>query len=90
MRDERVLPCRVWKFTPVKSVGGEGEPRYQATTPATAGANNAPPLYEQEACCSCTHHDTETKDNDGEFGTTVVEVTTVTKTTRRKYRVTDE
>jgi len=90
MNDERTLPCRVWKFIPVKSVGGDGEPRPQATTSATTEDNSDPPLYEQGACRSCTHRGTETKVDDEGFGTTVVEVTTVTKTTRKKYRVTEK
>ena len=90
MCDERVLPCRTWKFILVKTAEAEAEPQPQAATPGTAGANNNPPQYQQEACCSCACHDTETKDDDGELGTTVVEVTTVTKTTRRKYRVPED
>ena len=90
MSDERTLPCRAWKFIFVKSVKAEAEPQPQAAAPGTTGGNNNPPQYQQEACCSCTCHGTETKDDEGDFGTTVVEVTTVTKTTRRKYRVPEE
>lgn len=89
MDDDRILPCRVWKLTPIRSVESEAKPQPQVTTSATA-SDNAPPVYEQETSCSCTHHDTETKDGGEDFGTTVIEVTTVTKTTRKKYRVTDE
>ncbi|KAF9653589.1 hypothetical protein BDM02DRAFT_3265312 [Thelephora ganbajun] len=66
MDDERILPCRAWKLTPVKCV------------------------EEGETCCSCTHHDMGTEHGVDDYGTTVIEVTTVSKTTRKKYRVTEE
>lgn len=90
MDDERILPFRAWKFTPVEHVEIGVRPRLQTTTSTTARNDSTLPRYEQETCCSCTHHGTENRHDDEDFGQTVVEVTTVTKTTRKKYRVTEE
>jgi len=51
--------------------------------------NNSLPPYEKETCHSCTRRDAETKSDNEGHGTTVIEVTTVTKTTRKKHRVTE-
>jgi len=90
MDDERILPCRAWKFTPVKYVEIGVEPRLQTTISTATRRDNTLPQYEQETCCSCTHHGMESKHDDEGLGTTVIEVTTVTKTTRKKYQVTEE
>ena len=89
MDDERILPCRAWKFAPVKYVEIGVEPRFQTTASTAARRDNTLPQREQKTC-SCTHHGMENKHDDEGLGTTVIEVTTVTKTTRKKYQVTEE
>ena len=88
MDDERILPCRVWKFILVKSIESGVKPQLQVPISSTIRGNTLPP-HEQDTCCSCTHHGTETEKSDEDYGTMVIEVTTVTKTTRKKYRVTE-
>jgi len=83
MDNSKVEPCRIWELIPVKV--DDFAPQPSSSSMHQRDSCSAPP-YEANTgnrCCSCSHLTTET-DDDG-FGTTVVEVTTVT--TRKKYRV---
>lgn len=83
MANHRFQPCRVWELIPVKVHDPAPQP---STSFAAQGTSSAVPPYEERPgnhCCSCSHVTKEPVD-DG-YGTTVVEVTTVT--TRKKYRV---
>jgi len=85
MDNGKLEACRIWELIPVKVDDFDPQPSSSSTHPRDSGS--APP-YEANtgnSCCSCTHLATQT-DDDG-FGTTVIEVTTVT--TRKKYRVED-
>ena len=78
-------PCRIWELIPVKVDDSHSEP--SSSRPRTD--SSAVPPYEEPAtgenCCTCSHSTTGPSD-DG-YGTTIIEVTTVT--TRKKYRVED-
>lgn len=77
--------CRIWELTSVKF--DDVAARQPSSSELPRDSTSAPP-YEADTgnhCCSCSHVVTEP--NDDGFGTTVVEVTTVT--TRKKYRVED-
>ena len=75
--------CRVWELIPVRI----GDPTAQSSSPVLRDPGPLPPYEENTGnhSCTCSHIATETGD-DG-FGTTVIEVTTVT--TRKKYRLED-
>ena len=87
MENTKPETCRIWKLVPVKieKVASQG-PSSSSSVPQ--GESSPTPPYEENAgnhCYTCSHLTTEPGD-DG-FGTTVVEVTTVT--TRKKYRLED-
>ena len=82
MDNAKFEACRVWELVPVKV------DNFAAQSSSSCGSGPLPP-YEGNVgdhCCNCSHITTEPGD-DG-FGTTVIEVTTVT--TRKKYRVEDQ
>jgi hypothetical protein len=87
MDGEGILPCCVRKFTPVKHFEAGVKPPPQATGFTTVGSNYSLSPYGQETCCLCAHRGTESEQGDENSGTTVIEVTTVTKTTRRSVRM---
>jgi hypothetical protein len=83
MENNKPEPCRIWELVPVKveDVAPQSSSGPQRDSSPTH-------LYEENTgnqCCSCSHLTTEPGDDD--FGTTVIEVTTVT--TRKKYRFED-
>ena len=85
MDNGKLEPCRIWELVPVNVDNFAPQPSSTSVHPRDSGS--APP-YEANMgnrCCTCSHLTTEA-DDDG-FGTTVIEVTTVT--TRKKYRVDD-
>ena len=82
MDNGKLESCRIWELIPVKVDDFASQP-----SSSSRDSGSAPP-YEADTgnrCSTCSHLTTETGD-DG-FGTTVIEVTTVT--TRKKYRVED-
>ena len=85
MDNARPEPCRIWELIPVKVNNFNSQP---SSSKSRTDPNDVPP-YEEPATgdhsCTCSHTTTEPSD-DG-YGTTVIEVTTVT--TRKKYRVED-
>ena len=90
MDDERIFPVACGSSFPSGPSRAGVKPRPLTTTSATTKNNNSLPLaYEGETCRPCSHHGIENK-HDDDLGTTVIEVTTVTKTTRKKYRVTED
>ena len=78
-------PCRIWELIPVKVDDFHSE----SSSSRSRTDSSAVPPYEEPAtgehCCTCSHSTTGPSDDD--YGTTVIEVTTVT--TRKKYRVED-
>ena len=86
MDNGRFEACRIWELIPVKVNNSDPRPSSSSAPPRDSSPL---PSYEGNTgtnCCTCFHHRTEPSD-DG-FGTTVIEVTTVT--TRKKYRVEDQ
>ena len=86
MDNNKFQACRVWELIPVEVDGFSAQPSSSTVPPK--GSSSLPP-YEMNSgngSCTCSHL-TKEPDNDG-FGTTVIEVTTVT--TRKKYRVEDQ
>lgn len=85
MDNNKPEPCRIWELVPVKVENVAS----QSSSSSMPQRDYSPvPSYEENAgnrCCTCSHLTTEPGD-DG-FGTTVIEVTTVT--TRRKYQLED-
>jgi len=85
MANTKSEPCRIWELVPVKIENVASQP----SSSSVPQRDSSPiPSYEENAgthCCTCSHRTTEPSD-DG-FGTTVIEVTTVT--TRNKYRLED-
>ena len=76
--------CRIWELILVKVENFAPQPS-SSSIPAGPGSTSTPP-YEQnpgKKRCTCSHVTTEP--GDGGYGTTVVEVTTVT--TQGKYRL---
>lgn len=82
MENAKFEACRVWELVPVEVANFASNP-----SPSHSRMDSsAVPPYEEPArnnCCTCSHVVTEPGD-DG-YGTTVVEMTTVT--TRKKYRL---
>jgi len=85
MDNGKLEPCRIWELIPVKVDAFIPQPSSSSAYPRDS--SSAPPYGANTGnrCCTCSHLTTEA-DDDG-FGTTVVEVTTVT--TRKKYWVED-
>jgi hypothetical protein len=88
MDNGRPEPCRIWELIPVKVDSFNSRP---SSSKSRMDSSSAVPPYEEHAAsgehsCTCSHAATEPSD-DG-YGTTVIEITTVT--TRKKYRVEDE
>ena len=79
--------CRIWKLVPVKFEKVDSQPSASSSSSSVPQRDSSPtPPYEEKAGdhrCTCSHLTTEPGD-DG-YGTTVIEVTTVT--TRKKYRL---
>ena len=75
-------PCRIWELVPVKVENFAAQP--SSSSMHRMDSDPIPPYEEKPGnySCTCSHLNTEPSD-DG-FGTTVIEVTTVT--TRKKYR----
>jgi hypothetical protein len=67
------------------------EPKSKPSQPSSGTTRpGSPPLYDEEAAerpSDRTQHNAESERDD--FGTIVTEVTTVTTTTRKRYRVED-
>ena len=82
MDNSKFEACRIWELVPVKVDNPATRPSSSSVPPRDSGPL---PPYEGNTGnrCTCSHVTTEPGD-DG-FGTTVIEVTTVT--TRRKYRL---
>jgi hypothetical protein len=74
------IPLLMWKLIPVKV-----EPR----PPAEIAGQQFPPLYEGDAGVQPPTHTQHAEFERDDFGTIVTEVTTVTTSTRRRYRVED-
>jgi len=86
MDNSRFQACRVWELIPVEVDGFTPQPSSSTVPPRVSGSL---PPYDgntRNGSCTCSHITTEAGD-DG-YGTTVIEVTTVT--TRKKYRVEDQ
>ena len=85
MDNSNLEPCRIWELVPIKVQNVAS----QSSSSSVPQRDFSPiPPYEENAgnnCYTCSHLTTEPGD-DG-FGTTVIEVTTVT--TRKKYRLED-
>ena len=81
MENSKPEACRIWELLRVETPAGRPTPSYVPQRDASA------PPYEEHTgdTCTCSHLTTEPSE-DG-FGTTVIEVTTVT--TRRKFRLDD-
>ncbi|KAF9649761.1 hypothetical protein BDM02DRAFT_1746722 [Thelephora ganbajun] len=77
-------PCRIWELVPVKV---DNFPAQPSSSGSQRDFNPVPPYEENPGnhCCTCSHVTTEP--DDGGYGTTIIEVTTVT--TRRKFRLED-
>jgi len=89
MENSKPELCRIWKLVPVKFEKVDSQPSSSSSSSSSSVPHRDPsptPPYEEKAGnyrCTCSHLTTEPGD-DG-FGTTVIEVTTVT--TRKKYRL---
>ncbi|KAF9649758.1 hypothetical protein BDM02DRAFT_3128122 [Thelephora ganbajun] len=84
MGNSKPGPCRIWELIPVNV---DNLPAQPPSSGSRMDSNSVPPYEESPGnhCCTCSHVTTEP--GDGDFGTTVIEVTTVT--TRKKYRLED-
>jgi len=85
MYNSKPESCRIWELVPVKF---ENFASQSSSSSGPARDYSPTPPYEQTPgnnCGTCSHVTTEPGD-DG-YGTTVIEVTTVT--TRRKFRLDD-
>ncbi|KAF9648161.1 hypothetical protein BDM02DRAFT_2342340 [Thelephora ganbajun] len=78
-------PYWIWKLLPVKV---EGTVTPSQSSPETLGSGPLP-SYEDGASGQSSTRAQHTESERDDFGTIVTEVTTVTTTTRRRYRVED-
>ena len=81
-KDEDRLPRRIWKLIPAKI---EGTPSQLLETVSSG----LPPSYHGDGVGQSSAHSQVTGSERDDFGTIVTEVTTVTTTTRKRYRVDD-
>lgn len=85
MENTKPEPCRIWKLVPVRVDNLARQPSLSSFATLRDTIDPADEENVGVNCCTCSHLAAEP--SDGGFGTTVVEVTTVT--TRKKYRLED-
>jgi len=83
MDNAKFQACRVWELIPVEVSESATYPSSSTVHPR--GSTALPPYDGNTGSGSCTCSHLTTEPGDDGFGTTVIEVTTVT--TRKKYRV---
>jgi hypothetical protein len=82
--DDR-LPRRIWKLIPVKTEGATAP----SQSPLETFGSGFPPSYSGDGIGQSSANSQVTGSERDDFGTIVTEVTTVTTTTHKRYRVDD-